>query len=203
MRTEGVFKVEIKTNPTENPYKNVTLNDVQLASVYYPILIDLAKHKHCCTYGELVDKAKERRPNKVIVKNAIAISVGRKLDVVSLFCEKEELPDLTCLIINKTSGEVGSGFLDDPVATREEVFAFDWSAVSTDFDGFIKHTESDLTPRKKIKEPEALKMMSAFYTLNKDKLPTSVKDKREAIIRLLMEGSTAEEAFLQATGASI
>ena len=30
-------------------YANVTLIDVQLASAYYPILVDLAKHKHCLT----------------------------------------------------------------------------------------------------------------------------------------------------------
>ena len=35
----------------ESLYKNITLNDVQLAAAYYPILIDLAKHKHCLTYG--------------------------------------------------------------------------------------------------------------------------------------------------------
>ena len=47
------------TDPTESLYKTITLNDVQLASAYYPILVDLAKHKHCLTYGELVDKAKK------------------------------------------------------------------------------------------------------------------------------------------------
>jgi hypothetical protein len=36
----------------ESFYANVTLMDVLLASACYPILVDLAKHKHCLTYGE-------------------------------------------------------------------------------------------------------------------------------------------------------
>jgi hypothetical protein len=34
-------------DPSESMYTNITLNDIQLAAAYYPILIDLAKHKHC------------------------------------------------------------------------------------------------------------------------------------------------------------
>ncbi len=40
--------------PFEAASANLTLIDVQLASAYYPILVDLARHKHCLTYGELV-----------------------------------------------------------------------------------------------------------------------------------------------------
>ena len=57
--------------PSESLYTNITLNDVQLAAAYYPILIDLAKHKHCLTYGELVEKAQEMYPDKECVQNAI------------------------------------------------------------------------------------------------------------------------------------
>ena len=99
-------------NPTDSLYKNITLNDVQLAAAYYPILIDLAKHKHCLTYGELVDRAKEENPEKEVVQNAIAISAGRKLDVVRLFTIDRELPDVTSLVINKGQGECGTGFTD-------------------------------------------------------------------------------------------
>jgi hypothetical protein len=187
-------------NPNESLYKNITLNDVQLASAYYPILIDLAKHKLCLTYSELVAKAKELYLSKAVVQRAIAVSTGRKLDVVRIFTSERELPDLTCLIISKSSGECGVGFTQhfDPVAAREKVFAFDWSTVSTDFDGYIKHTKTVITPRKRIKEPEAVKVMAQFYSQNKERLPSSVRDKREYIIELLMEGFSTEEAFSQA-----
>lgn len=192
------------TDPTESLYKNITLNDVQLASIYYPILVDLAKHKHCLTYSELVAKAKELHPTNQVAQRAIAVSAGRKLDVVRIFTAERELPDLTCLVINKGSGECGTGFTQyfDPVASREKVFAFDWSAVSTDFDGYIKHTETVITPRKRRKESEARALMSEYYQQHKDSLPSSVRERREAIIELLVEGFSQEEAFAQALNAT-
>jgi hypothetical protein len=188
-------------DPTESLYKNITLNDVQLASAYYPILIDLAKHKQCCSYSELVARAKEIYLDKVEVQRAIPVSTGRKLDVVRIFTAERELPDLTCLIINKGSGECGVGFTQyfDPVASREKVFDFDWSTVETEFDGYIKHTVTVITPRKKITESKAREIMAAYYKQNMDRLPESVREKREFIIELLVEGFSAEEAFTQAT----
>lgn len=188
------------SNASDGFYKNVTLNDVQLASAYYPILVELARHKHCLTYSELVEKAKKKYPDKAVVQNAIAVSTGRKLDVVRIFTTERNLPDLTSLIINKGSGECGSGFTQhfDPKEARDKVFAYDWNAVSTDFDGYIKHTEKVITPRKRRQKKQALQLMSEFYSKNKDSLPASLKTKRGLIVELLMEGFSPEEAFSQA-----
>lgn len=190
---------------TESLYSNITLTDVQLASAYYPILIDLAKHKHCLTYGELVEHAQHLYPDRPVVQNAIAVSTGRRLDVVRIFTSERELPDLTSLIINKGMGECGIGFTQhfDPKAVREQVFAFDWSEVSTDFDGFVKHTESAIKPRKKVKKPQALELMAEYYKQHKDTLPASIREHREMIVELIMEGFLPEEAFaqVQANGA--
>ena len=187
-------------NQTESLYKNITLNDVQLAAAYYPILIDLAKHKHCLTYGELVDRAKEENPEKEVVQNAIAISAGRKLDVVRLFTNERELPDVTSLVINKGQGECGTGFTDhfDPETTREEVYTYDWEEVTTDFDLYIEDAVKNATPRKRINKKAALKIMSDHYSQNKSTYPSSIKEKREEIIILLMEGFDAEDCFKQA-----
>lgn len=184
---------------TGSLYQNITLNDVQLAAIYYPLLIDLAKHKHCLTYGELVEQAKDIYPDLEYVQNAIAVSTGRKLDVVRIFTAERNLPDVTSLIINKNQGECGVGFTDhfDPKVVRDEVYAYDWSNVSTEFDMYIKKAEQYAKPKKRIKRPEALKLMSAYYQANKNDLPASVKDKREDIIILLMEGFSQEEAFNQ------
>lgn len=189
------------TGPAKGFYKNITLNDVQLASAYYPILIDLAKHKHCLTYSELVERAKKTYASKHAVQNAIAVSTGRKLDVVRIFTAERDLPDLSSLIINKGAGECGIGFTQhfDPIAAREKVFAFDWSVVSTDFDGYIKHTEASIIPKKRIKRPEAIKAMSQYYSQHKSKFPASIIQQRELIIELLMEGFTPADAFDQAS----
>lgn len=187
-------------NKTPSLYANITLKDVQLASAYYPLLIDIAKHKHCVTYSELVDKAKLTYPDREVVQNAIAVSTGRRLDVVRIFTAERDLPDLTSLVISKTSGECGAGFTRnfDPIVAREKVYAYDWSSVSTDFDGFVQSTEAVIKPRKKIKEGEALSLMASYFQINKANLPESIRSHRELIVELLMEGFTPEESFSQA-----
>jgi hypothetical protein len=184
-------------NPQQSQYTNVTLIDVQLASAYYPLLVVLAQHKHSVTYGELVDQAKTEYPDRPVVQKAIAVSTGRRLDVVRMFTAERDLPDLTSLVINKGSGECGVGFTRnfDPVAAREEVFSFDWSTVSTDFDGFVQHTENAIKPRKPVKEAKALELMSAHYQSQRANLPPAIREKREQIVELIMEGFSPEEAF--------
>ncbi|NRF71410.1 hypothetical protein HLB44_30935 [Aquincola sp. S2] len=152
------------------------------------------------TYGELVDRAKSEYPDRPVVQKAIAVSAGRRLDVVRMFTKERELPDLTALIINKGSGECGSGFTRhfDPVATRDLVFNFDWSAVTADFDGFVKSTETAVMPRKKIKESLALELMAAYFKKHKAGLPASVREHKDLIVELIMEGFSEEEAFSQA-----
>ena len=182
-------------------YANITLNDVQLARAYYPILIDLAKHKHRLTYGELVNKAKEMYPDLVYVQNAIAVSAGRKLDVVRLFTAECDLPDITSLIINQNKGECGTGFTDhfDPVEKRAEVYAYDWSGVSSDFDLYNASAERQTIPKKRIKRAEAKKISFAYYKEHKGDYPSSIRDKREKIIAYLMEGYSVEESYEKVT----
>lgn len=189
---------EKDTSP-EGLYQNITLNDIQLAGAYYPILIDLAKHKHCLTYGELVQKAKERNPQSEVVKNAIPTSAGRKLDVVRIFTKERGLPDVTSLIINKAEGECGSFYTEhfDPIKTRNEVFAYNWDAVLPEFDLFVSRATKTATPRKRRKENEAAELLFAYYRDNRSKYPPSVKDKKELLMTLLMEGFSPEEAFTQ------
>lgn len=183
----------------EGFYKNITLNDVQLAAIYYPTLIDLAKHKHCITYGELVTRAQEEHPNNEVVQKAIAVSTGRKLDVVRLFTNERDLPDVTSLIINKKVGECGIGFTEhfNPEKTREVVYDFDWSETSTDFDLYIDTAKKNAVQKKRRTRKEALKLMSNHYLANQKRYPDSVKEKRENILVLLIEGFEVEDSFQQ------
>jgi len=139
-------------------------------------------------------------PDQECVQNAIAVSVGRKLDVVRMFTNERDLPDVTSLIISKSQGECGVGFTEhfDPEKTRKEVYLRDWSEISTDFDLYIETVEKNVVPKKRRKRPEALELMSEFYKNNRSVYPSSVKDMREEIIILLMEGFTEKEAFDQA-----
>ena len=151
-------------DPTESMYKNITLNDVQLAAAYYPILVDLAAHNQrlTLTYGELVDRAKKVYPGKIYVQNAIPVSTGRKLAVVRMFTSERNLPDVTSLIVNRGDGECGSGFTDhfNPENARSEVYAYDWAEISTEFNIYVEAVEKLATPRKTRKRDGAIKIMS-------------------------------------------
>ena len=51
---------------------------------------------------------------------------------------------------------------------------------------------------KKIKEPEALKMMHDHFQAHRDSLPASIRDHRALIVTLIMEGIPADIAFSKA-----
>lgn len=193
------------TGPTEGLYKNVTLNDVQLASAYYPILIEMAMHKHCLAYSELVAQAKARYPARTVIQRAIAVSTGRKLDVVRIFTAERGLPDLTSLVINKDLGDCGSLFTRhfDSASVRAQVFAYDWSNVTQDFDGYVRQAEAIVTPRKRRREAEARQLLHEFYSVNRTLLPDTVRQRRELIIELLIEGFPPEDAFAQACASDV
>lgn len=51
---------------------------------------------------------------------------------------------------------------------------------------------------KKVKEPEALKAMHDHFLAHRDSLPAQVRDYREVIVALIMDGIGVEAAFTQA-----
>lgn len=191
----------LKTN--EGFYANVTLIDLQLAAVYYPLLVMIAKDKGTISYSDLVEQAQRAHPANPVVQRAIAVSTGRRLDVVRMFTRERELPDLTSLVVNKGSGECGIGFTRafDPEVARERVFAYDWTQVATEFDGFVKTTETVIAPRKRITEAKAIQLMANYYAEHKATLPATVRQQRDLIIELLREGFAVEQAFEQAAQA--
>lgn len=177
-----------------------TLIDVQLAAAYYPILVDLARHKHTITYSELIDRAKAANPLKEVVQRAIPTSAGRRLDVVRMFTNERGLPDLTSLVVSMYTGECGDGFTAtfDPKAIRAEVLAFDWSQVATDFNWFVTLATKAATPKRPLKPAAAKDRMYTYYCEHRAALPERITDQRDPIVRLLMAGYPADEAFEQA-----
>lgn len=188
----------------ETPFKNVTPVDVQLASAYYPLLVEVARQRACITYGDLVARAKARHPGNPVVQKALAVSTGRRLDVVRQFTRARGLPDLTSLVINGAKGECGGGFTRsfDPVRVRKEVFAFDWEAVVPEFQGFVEEAMRAAKPQKRVPESKALEVMAEHYQQHKHELPASIRQHRELLVEMIMEGFTAEEAFAHVLNAT-
>lgn len=56
-----------------------------------------------------------------------------------------------------------------------------------------------IPPPKRMTAEEARHSMYHYYQANKAALPASVKDYRDDIIKLILAGRTAEEAFVEAT----
>ena len=153
------------------------------------------------TYGALLEEAKARFPGNHAIQMAIPVSLRRRLDVVRLFLTEQKLPNLTSLIVNAGTGEVGSAFGANPEQVRAEVAAFDWSTVSEEFDLHIEGLRKGIAVRSRPKRTrdEAKKVMSAYYIENRAKLPKDIADQRELIIEFLCEGLSPEEAFQSAT----
>ena len=179
---------------------NATTVDVQLARAYFPLLVEIAKLKQRVTNGELVAKAKLAYPDTTVVQKAIVVSTGRRLDVVRQFTTERSLPDLTLLVVNQGAGEASAGSKRavESEAARDAVSEFDWSKVATAFNAFVKQAEAATKHRKTVKEPIALAAMSAHFREHQATLPARVREQRQAIVEMIMEGFSAEEAFERA-----
>jgi hypothetical protein len=180
----------------------LTENDLAIAAALYPLLVECARQSpaRTMTYGALVNEAKMRLPNNSAVQRAIPVSLGRRLDVVRLFLNRESLPDLTVLVVNAGTGEVGSAFGANPDAVRAEVAAFDWSTVAEEFDLHISGLRKSIeaTKRPKITRDSAKQMMADYAREQRAALPKDIGKKREIIIEMICAGHSVEDAFVLA-----
>jgi len=179
----------------------VTATDIKLAAAYYPILVDLAGQKQSLTCSELLHRAKTTHRGNTAVQKAIVVSTGRRLDIVRRFTELHGYPDLSSLVMDKGFGESGRDAplrKGDPRKDHDQVFAFDWNSVAAEFQGFVKVTTKAIVPRKAVKSAAALELMAAHYTEHRKALPANVRERRESILELLMEGLAPDAAFSEA-----
>jgi hypothetical protein len=65
-------------------------------------------------------------------------------------------------------------------------------------DSYAKLAEPEPKRGKKVKEPEALQLMRAHFEATRDALPASIREQRELIVTLIMDGIPPEAAFSKA-----
>lgn len=185
---------------------NLTLTDIELAKVYFELLVSLAKSNKGQTieYGALVELAKEKYPSNVFVGGAIAVNMGRRLDALREFTKQHNLPDLSALVVNKATGKNGKGYTRsfDGDAVREQIAAFDWGSVQLDFENFIASEKLIFEERqikkkkpKRIKEPEALQIWWEYYKTKKVEIGDISQDEKKAIVALIMQGYAPQDAL--------
>jgi hypothetical protein len=99
-----------------------------------------------------------------------------------------------CDELGKTVANNWFGFWTASLEERrgvEQVPATKSSLIAT----YSRLSEKATTPRKKVKEADALERMAAYFQENKSKLPPAIRKHRETILELLMAGVSAEDAF--------
>ena len=178
--------------------------DLELAKVFYSILVDICKgDAETITYGSLVEKAKKDFPNNVIVQNVIPRGIGRRLDTVRLLTNELGYPDLTSLVVNAAEGECGDGYPNNPELVRQEVKEFNWEKVEQKFNKHLQGARASLkknSGKKKISkkagmQKQSAKIMADYYLQHKENYPPEIRNYREQIIELISDGYSAKEAF--------
>jgi hypothetical protein len=132
--------------------------------------------------------------------------MGRRLDAVREFTNLHNLPDLTSLVVNKTTGDNGRGFAKsfDGDSVRQQVSSFNWHSVQISFSEFLNEETQQYIQRqaekaqkkpKKIKEPEAREIWWAYYQPNKEAIGKISNFEKEQIIQLIMTGVSPADAL--------
>ena len=94
----------------------------QRALEIWRLLVRAAEVRRTYTYSELASLVGLRGPRPM----------WQFLEPVMRYCDAKNLPPLTVLVLQKTSGRPGTGLLTttDPVSDQRRVFAFDWRSLS-------------------------------------------------------------------------
>lgn len=105
--------------------------------------------------------------------NAIAVTTGRRLDIVSMISVNYGFPDITALVVSSTTARPGSRGPQDPVVLAQAL-SFNWQGVQFCFDEIEKIVNSRGQNSPSVKKPkinreDALRHMSDFYKAHKEK----------------------------------
>jgi len=187
---------------------NWTAHDINLSRIWLPILIEVAKHGKKISYGELIKLGVEHNPENKYAPSTIPLKVGNHLNVLRQLLRELDLPDISVIVVNGTTGEPGDAYAFDFPTEQRKVYSTDWDNHKEYIEslfGAIKYEEYDFSkkrvkkdkPPPRLKREELVKMMSSFYRENGSQYPKWVRGKREDIIDLLSDGMGVEDAFKQ------
>jgi putative restriction endonuclease len=105
----------------------------QAAGAIWPALTSAAAERNLLKYGEIAP---------LIPTNPL--SVGRALGPIQSYCLDANIPPLTAIVVGKTTGLPGSGFVAWDIDNLEEgiegVFRYPWDTIANPFTGFADGT---------------------------------------------------------------
>lgn len=169
--------------------------DIELATIFYPMLVELARDNAIDTYQNLLIRARLRHPGNARLERAIPLSVGRRLEVIRLFTRPRGYPDLSALIVNESKGIPGGGFDGDFEADRAKIAAFDWSDVEADFSIEVASFRKALAKPTKRDRDTAKQIMWDYIKMHGKGFEKTVDRCRDELLTLLMQGMEVEDAF--------
>lgn len=187
---------------------NRTLADIELAKVYFEILVELARNdsRQTIEYGQLVEAARTKYPDNSFVQGAIATNIGRRLDALRDFATKQGIPDLSALAVNKATGDNGEGFKRsfDGTSVREQIAAFDWNSVKPSFEYFLAAEKESVLKRAELSRPkpavteqQALELLWEHYKANKSDVGAVTASEKEKVVDLIKKGLDPAQAIEQ------
>ena len=212
MKQEAMHAVPQEPNERISNPDKFTLNDLYLAGIYWPLLMDVTKRNQnrevqdftLIQYADLVGAAKRSHPDDPVVGNAINVSIGKKLDPINWFCREHGLPNLTCLAVD-ASGKPGLGYMrnNNWELEKAEVASHNWSECDLQFVSHLQtrreaRRTSDAAKlaarRRKGNEQQARDALFAWWKPLKDVYPDITYEQRERMVDLIRHHLTVEEA---------
>lgn len=119
-----------------------------VAAKAWPVLVEVASKRTTIFYKELAEKIGEHH-------RAIRYVLG----VIQEFCMDNNLPPLTALVVSKTYGVPGNGFvaweLDDLESGLGYVYSRDWSVMPNPYSGFGAEDSVDSFARELVSNPSS------------------------------------------------
>lgn len=125
-------------------------NWIHAAGILWPVLVVAAKNREKPIYKELAP---------LISTNPL--SVGKALEHIQSFCMESKLPPLSAIVVSKTTGLPGGGFIawdiDDIDTAFEKVYEFPWGSIQNPFGGFLESDTIESLSDELIKTPSKAK----------------------------------------------
>jgi hypothetical protein len=179
--------------------QNVTELDLQLAGLFYPVLVGLAREEQTITYSGLKDRTKAEFPRDAdAIDRCTDQAVGRRLEVVRMFTTDRGYPDLTSLVLNKQTGEVGDGFVGDAKSQRQLVWAFDWGTAQPEFKLFVTDLKTSDAEQSPLSEKKAKELMLAASRGQRFRRPTNAE--LDEIMERIRERNNPADVLVEILG---
>lgn len=124
------------------------------AGILWPVLVAAAKDRRKPIYKELAP-----------LINTNPLSVGNALEPIQAYCMDSKLPPLSSIVVGKTTGLPGGGFIawdiDDIDTAFEKVFSHPWESLQNPFGGFSENDTIETLSDELIKKPSKAKEIYA------------------------------------------